>query len=117
MTPEQLDKAIQFLLEQQAAIDAAFHRDREAAKLDRERTDARFRDVAKKQEEVLALVEANSKQIQANAEQVRTNSEQIRATSEQIQALNEQMHALKDACRDLLEHANYTDFRLKRLEN
>ena len=96
MTPEQLDKAIQFLIEQQAAFDAAVHaaiaafdRDREAAKQDREQTEARFRDVAKKQEQTLALVQANSEQIQA----------------------------LKDACRDLLEHANYTDFRLNRLEN
>ena len=96
MTPEQLDKAIQFLIEQQAALDAAFHRDREAAKQDRDQTEARFRDVAKKQEETLALVQANS---------------------EQIQSLSKQIQTLKDACRDLLEHANYTDFPLNRLED
>ena len=32
MTPEQLDEAIQFLLEQQAALEAALHLDREAAR-------------------------------------------------------------------------------------
>ena len=96
MTPEQLDKAIHFLIEQQAALDAAFHRDRQAAKEDRQQTDERFRDVAKKLEETLTVVQR---------------------TAQQIEAVEEQIKSLKDACRDLIEHSNYMDFRLNRLEN
>src|SRR5437763_14593895 len=96
MAPEQLDKAIHFLIEQQAALDAAFQRDRQAAKEDRQQTDARFRDVAKKLEETLTVVQR---------------------TAQQVAVVGEQIKTLRDACRDLIAHCNYTDFRVNRLEN
>jgi chromosome segregation ATPase len=110
MTPEQLEKAIQFLLEQQAALDAAFHRDREAAKEDRQQTEARFRDVAQKLGEL-------GQRLGELAQRQEGTLAIVERSSRQIDALGEQTKTLKEACRDLLEHSGYTDFRLNRLEH
>jgi len=96
MTPYRIERAIQFLLEQQAATEASLRKTRELINESWEKTQAQFQQVAK---------------------QNQTTTQQINSLSEQISTLSEQITALKDACRDLLEHAGYTDFRLNRLEN
>jgi len=100
MTPDQIDKAIQFLLEQLAALEATL--------------ESGLRKHEAGLQESRKLFNEGWEMTQG---QIREVDKQNQANSEQIRQLGERIDTLRDACRDLLEHAGYTDFRLNRLEN
>ena len=110
MTPEAVDKAIQFLPERQAAFEASLLKGQELFNERWARTQTQI-------DSTQSLVNELGKKVSEIAKQINELAKKTQASSEQIDSLSEQIGSLKDACRELLEHSGYTDFRLNRLES
>ncbi len=107
MTPENVERAIQFILELQARYEVSLEEAKQSFK------------------ETEQQIQKTQKQLEENAKEMRESSlrtdARIAALAEQTAAQNqvtsEQIRELKEACTDLLAHARNTDVRLNRLEN
>jgi hypothetical protein len=103
MTPESVERAIQFLSEHQAKYEAQRERDRAEYQ-------QRWNLTQKQIDDLVALNKVAS-------HKMLLTSEQISLIAENIRGMGEEIKTLKDACRDLLDHGYRTDTRLDRLEN
>ena len=96
MTPEEIEKTIEFILHHQANSEVRQE---------------------KLQEQVAVLAVQNketSVQIAALSQEMAVRDERVSA---KIEKLSDGIEGLKDICRDLLNHAHRTDVHLTRLEN
>jgi chromosome segregation ATPase len=109
MTPHEIERTIEFLLQHQASAEARQERIQTQIGELAEQT-GRFAREAEIRDQRLAS------RIAAQWEQIAAHGEQIAAHGEQIATVTEQIRAFKDACRDLLDHARWTDVRIRRLE-
>ena len=96
MTPESVERAIQFILEHQARYEESLGKTQQQ--------------IQKTQQQL----EESTKQ--ASERSVKTDA-QIAALAVQSQVTSEQIRELKEVCEDLLDHGRRTNVRLDRLEN
>jgi DNA repair ATPase RecN len=107
MTPESIERSIQFILQQQAAFEVTIQKNEERLIQRWEKTQSQIDDNARQIAEL--AVEARKR----NAEASERDAQIRRALDE----LRDRVDTLRDACRELNEHADFTDWRLNRLEN
>ena len=103
MTPEEIEKNIEFILHHQANSEVR-----------QEKLQEQVAVLAGQNMETSAQIGALSQQMAIRDERVSANLENL---SGKIENLSDGIEGLKDICRDLLNHAHQTDVRLTRLEN
>jgi cell division protein FtsB len=96
MTHEDIERAIEFLLQHQAS------------------SEARQETIQIQIGELVAQMAAMSREMDIRDQKL---SAKIEKMSERIDKVGDEIDGLRDACRDLLDHGHRTDLRLSRLED
>ena len=98
MTPREIEKTIEFLLQSQAR-----------AEVRQDRTDSQIAELAKQNK----AMSRETRRLSAKIDKVLARVDKVVARVDKLAA---SVEILKDTCRDLLDHARWTDARIGRLE-
>lgn len=94
MTGEEMERAIEFILKNQAAFEArqaAFKTEQEITNQQIRELSARDQQTREFLDELTGIVAQNSRDIERNSQQIERNSQQIERTSQQISHLSDIM--------------------------
>ena len=124
MTPENIERTIDFILQHQA--NAEVRQEKTQGQIgelvvQNKETSTQIATLSRamdaRDQRVSATIETTSQEVKRVSQEVERVSREVEKVSQEVRVLSEDIQALKEVSRDLLDHGHHTDVRLDRIEN
>jgi methyl-accepting chemotaxis protein len=109
MTGEEMERAIEFILKNQAAFDAKFAAEREETNQQIRGLSAKDQQTREFLDELTRIVAQNSENIARNSENISRNAETVARNSQQIERNSQQLSHLSSIVENMAEGQNRRD--------